>query len=143
MRAYSRALNEVTDYVPEVIAAAAAMPARKLILDGEAIVLGPGGRPLPFQDTMRRFGKKGIELKDTMPLSLSVFDALLVDDQTLLAEPASRRFEVLAAMLAPDHAVNSGFLPSRFSLQPSMARWRLLPCRASRRRTLQRAGPRG
>ena len=104
VRVYSRALNDVTDYVPEVIAAAAAMPARKLILDGEAIVFAPGGRPLPFQDTMRRFGKRGVELKDKLPLSLSAFDALLVDDQTLLAEPASRRFEVLAAV-APQQAV--------------------------------------
>jgi DNA ligase 1 len=104
VRAYSRALNEVTAYVPEVIEAARVMPARKLILDGEAIVLGTGGRPLPFQDTMRRFGKKGVELRATMPLSLSAFDALLVDDQTLLAEPAQKRFEVLAA-IAPQHAV--------------------------------------
>ncbi len=104
VRAYSRALNEVTDYVPEVVAAAAAMPARRLILDGEAIVLADGGRPLPFQDTMRRFGKRGVELKDKMPLSLSLFDALLVDDETLLGEPASRRFEVLGAV-APQHAV--------------------------------------
>src|SRR6185369_13326695 len=37
IRAYSRALNDVTEYVPEVIAAASAMPAQKLILDGEAI----------------------------------------------------------------------------------------------------------
>jgi DNA ligase-1 len=91
-------------YVPEVVAAAAALPARQLILDGEAIVLGPGGRPLPFQDTMRRFGKKGVELKDEMPLTLAAFDALLVDDQTLIAEPARRRFEVLGEV-APTHAV--------------------------------------
>ncbi|HEY5923509.1 MAG TPA: ATP-dependent DNA ligase [Kofleriaceae bacterium] len=104
VRAYSRALNEVTDYVPEIIAAVRAMSARKLILDGEAIVLGPNGRPLPFQDTMRRFGKKGVELKDKMPLSLSAFDALLIDDQTLLAEPASKRFEVLS-LVAPECAV--------------------------------------
>ena len=101
VRAYSRALNEVTDYIPEVIAAARAMPARKLILDGEAIVFGAGGRPLPFQDTMRRFGKKGVELADKMPLTLTAFDALLVDDDTLLGDPASKRFEVLGAVAAP------------------------------------------
>lgn len=104
VRVYSRALNDVTEYVPEVVAAAAAMPARRLILDGEAIVLADGGRPLPFQDTMRRFGKRGIELADTMPLSLSVFDALLVDDQTLLGEPARTRFDVVNTV-APAQAV--------------------------------------
>lgn len=104
VRAYSRALNEVTDYVPEAVAAIAALPARKLIVDGEAIVLGPSGRPLPFQDTMKRFGKKGPLLADKLPLSLSLFDILQVDDQTLLAEPASARFASLGE-LAPAHAV--------------------------------------
>jgi DNA ligase-1 len=104
VRAYSRALNEVTDYVPEAVAAIAALPARKLIVDGEAIVFGPNGRPLPFQDTMKRFGKNGPKLADTMPLSLTLFDVLQIDDQTLMTEPASRRFPALDA-LAPAHAV--------------------------------------
>jgi DNA ligase-1 len=101
VRAYSRALNDVTAYVPEAVAAVAALPARRLILDGEAIVLGPGGRPLPFQDTMKRFGKA---VAATHPLTLTAFDALLVDDDTLLAEPAQRRWEVLG-QLAPNLAV--------------------------------------
>lgn len=103
VRVYSRALNDVTAAVPEVVRFAQAMPARRLILDGEAIALGPGGRPLPFQDTMRRFGRSK-DLVDALPLSLSLFDALLVDDQTLLAAPARERFPLLDA-LAPQHAV--------------------------------------
>jgi len=102
VRVYSRALNDVTAKVPEVVAYARAMPARRLILDGEAIALAPDGRPLPFQDTMRRFGRR--DDPTGLPLSLSVFDALLVDEQTLLATPARERFAVLDA-LAPQHAV--------------------------------------
>jgi DNA ligase 1 len=104
VRAYSRALNDVTEYVPEAIAAVAALPARKLIVDGEAIVLGAGGRPLPFQDTMKRFSKKGVLLRESMPLSLALFDVLQADDQLLLGEPAEQRFTALGA-LAPSHAV--------------------------------------
>ena len=103
VRVYSRALNDVTASVPEVVRYAQALPARRLILDGEAIALGPGGRPLPFQDTMRRFGKSK-DLVEALPLSLSLFDALLIDDQTLLAQPARERFPALDA-LAPQHAV--------------------------------------
>jgi DNA ligase 1 len=94
IRVFSRALNDVTGQVPEVVAAAAALPARRLILDGEASAFGPGGRPLPFQDTMSRQG----------PLTLTLFDALLVDDQTLLAVPAGERFALLNG-LAPAYAV--------------------------------------
>jgi DNA ligase-1 len=94
IRAFSRALNDVTAQVPEVIAAVAALPARRLILDGEASAFGPTGRPLPFQDTMGRTGA----------LTLTVFDAMLIDDQTLLATPAGERFSLLGG-LAPALAV--------------------------------------
>jgi DNA ligase-1 len=94
IRVFSRALNDVTAQVPEVVAATLALPARRLILDGEASAFGPGGRPLPFQDTMRRHG----------PLRLTLFDALLIDDQTLLASPARERFALLD-QLAPELAV--------------------------------------
>jgi DNA ligase-1 len=104
VRAYSRALNDVTAYVPEAVAAVRALPARRLILDGEAIVLLPNGRPLPFQDTMKRFGKNGNALAAELPLTLTAFDALLVDDQTLLASPAQERWTILGD-LAPQLAV--------------------------------------
>ena len=94
IRAFSRALNDVTAQVPEVVARVAALPARRLILDGEASAFGPTGRPLPFQDTMGRTGA----------LTLTLFDALLIDDQTLLAQPARERFALLDG-LAPALAV--------------------------------------
>src|SRR5262245_30430825 len=56
VRVFSRALNDVTGQVPEVVAAAAALPARRLILEGGASEFGPDGRPLPFKETMRRPG---------------------------------------------------------------------------------------
>lgn len=103
VRAYSRALNDVTAQVPEVVRFTRALPVSRAILDGEAIALGPGGRPLPFQDTMKRFGKSAA-LVDQVPLSLSLFDALLIDDQTLLATRAQERWAALDG-LAPQHAV--------------------------------------
>ncbi len=98
VRAYSRALNDVTQTVPEVIAAVRALPAQRLILDGEAIAYGANGRPLPFQDTMRRKSEAG------GALTLAIFDLLLADDQTMLAAPARERFAALQT-LAPTLAV--------------------------------------
>ncbi|HWO23744.1 MAG TPA: ATP-dependent DNA ligase [Kofleriaceae bacterium] len=99
VRAYSRQLNDVTGTVPELVAAVRALPPARLILDGEALAFGPEGRPLPFQDTMRR---KAVAAAGG--LSLALFDALLIDDQTLLAAPARERFAALEA-LAPRLAV--------------------------------------
>src|SRR5690606_23167067 len=58
VRVYTRAGNDVTAALPEIVETVAALPARSLVLDGEAIALDPAQRPLPFQVTMRRFGRK-------------------------------------------------------------------------------------
>ena len=101
VRVYSRNLNDVTRVVPEVVDAVRTLPARRLIFDGEAIAFSPEGRPRPFQDTMRRFGRRDDPaLRAAIPLSLSVFDALLIDDQLMLGVPARTRFAAIAE-LAP------------------------------------------
>ncbi len=55
---YTRSLNDVTAAIPEIARLVKALPAREVILDGEAIAFTAAGRPHPFQITMRRFGRK-------------------------------------------------------------------------------------
>jgi DNA ligase-1 len=100
---YTRSLNDVTAAVPEVVEAVSALPARELILDGEVIALARDGRPLSFQDTMRRFGRRldVLKLRDELPLTAFFFDILLHDGETLVDEPLSARLERLDR-LAPD-----------------------------------------
>lgn len=90
---YTRNLNDVTAAVPEIVEAVMALPARELILDGEAIALAPDGRPQPFQVTMRRFGRRlDVErLRGEMPLAAFFFDILLHDGSSVLDEPLSQR----------------------------------------------------
>jgi ATP-dependent DNA ligase I len=98
IRVFSRRLNEVTPAVPEIADAVRALPARELILEGEAIALRPDGIPHPFQTTMTRFGRRlDVErMRGTVPLTLFLFDLLYLDGVSLLDEPLARR----AAMLA-------------------------------------------
>jgi ATP-dependent DNA ligase len=74
-----------------------AMPAESIVLDGEAIALRPDGSPLPFQITMRRFGRKldVDRLKTELPITPLFFDALYLDGSSLVDEPLSRRFATL------------------------------------------------
>ena len=98
---YTRNLHEVTAAVPEVVEAVLRLDARELILDGEVIALGPLGRPLPFQDTMRRFGRK-LEvdaLRAELPLAAFFFDALLLEGVELLDQPLSARLARLDPLL--------------------------------------------
>ncbi|GAB3986732.1 ATP-dependent DNA ligase [Plantactinospora veratri] len=56
---FTRSLDEITTRVPEVVAAVRSLPARELVLDGEAIALDPSGRPRPFQETASRAATRG------------------------------------------------------------------------------------
>ena len=58
VRVYSRSGQDVSAAVPEVVELVVALPAASVVLDGEVIALRSDGRPLPFQETMRRFGRK-------------------------------------------------------------------------------------
>jgi DNA ligase-1 len=99
---FSRALNDVTAAVPEIVEAVRALPGRDLILDGEIVSLTPQGRPQPFQVTARRFGRKlDLErMRAEIPLTPYWFDLLYLDGQPAIGEPQTRRFAALSA-LAP------------------------------------------
>jgi DNA ligase-1 len=102
VRVFTRNLKDVTVAVPEVAEAVRSMPAREVILDGEAIAQRPDGSPHPFQITMRRFGRKRDveQLRGSVPISPFFFDCLYVDGGALIDEPLSGRLNVLAR-LAP------------------------------------------
>jgi len=101
VRLYTRTLNEVTDALPEIVAAVRALPPRALVLDGEAIAYDASGRPHPFQTTMRRFGRRlEVEkLLTQLPVRAHFFDCLRVDEESLTDRPLRERFEALAAAL--------------------------------------------
>ena len=98
---YTRSLNAVTAAVPEVVEAALALPVAEIILDGEVIALTAEGKPLPFQDTMRRFGKRlNVDaLRSTLPLTPFFFDVLRLDGEDLLDCPLTERLARLDAVV--------------------------------------------
>jgi DNA ligase-1 len=100
---FSRALNDVTAAVPEIVEAVRALPGRDLILDGEIVSLTPEGRPQPFQVTAKRFGRK-LDLdrmRAELPLTPYWFDLLYLDGQPLIDEPQARRFSALSTLAPP------------------------------------------
>lgn len=97
VRVFSRALRDVTAAVPEVVEAVLPLPAPEMILDGEVLALQRDGTPLPFQETMRRFGRRlDIDrLRSELPLTPFFFDCLYADGRSLIAEPQRARFAAL------------------------------------------------
>lgn len=106
VQVFTRQLHDVTAAVPEVVEAALALPCARCVLDGEAIARHPDGRPRPFQDTMRRFGRRldvGA-LRLELPLACRFFDLLLDDSGETVVLPLRERSARLHA-LAPDARV--------------------------------------
>ena len=75
---YTRSLDEITERVPEVVEAVAALPGGDLVLDGEAIVMLDDGRPAPFQVTGSRTASSAdvAGLRERVPLTTYLFDVL-------------------------------------------------------------------
>jgi len=99
VRIFTRQLQEVTERLPEAVEWVRALPAREIILEGEAIALRPNGRPQPFQVTMRRFGRiKNIgSMRREIPLTSFYFDCLYREgDGPLFSVPYRRRFKILS-----------------------------------------------
>jgi len=97
---WTRRLSDVTRSLPDVVALARRdLTGDPLILDGEVLALDAAGRPLPFQELMRRFRRvHGVEaLARDMPLALHFFDCLMWQGRSLIDEPYARRWEALAA----------------------------------------------
>ncbi|WP_106814441.1 ATP-dependent DNA ligase [Microbacterium timonense] len=92
VRVFTRSLADVTHRVPEIVQTVRALPAHRVILDGETLSLDEDGAPRPFQDTMARFGS---ETAAAVALRPWFFDILHLDGRDLIDEPLSTRLEVL------------------------------------------------
>jgi DNA ligase-1 len=93
---FTRSLDDVTARVPEIVAAARALPAASVVLDGEAIALRADGRPHPFQVTASRFGSRG---RSDVPLTPLFFDVLHLDGEDLLDRPGAERAAALEGLV--------------------------------------------
>jgi DNA ligase-1 len=104
VRVFTRHLQDVTARVPEVVEWARGLPVREAVVEGEAIALRPDGRPRPFQETMRRLGRRhDVDVvRREIPLSSFFFDCLYLEgDGALVARPYAERAERLRRLVAP------------------------------------------
>jgi len=94
---FSRTLDEVTGRLPEVVAAALALPVGTAVLDGEVLALDGQGRPAPFQETAARFGARGE--RSARPLAPFFFDVLHAGGEDTLELPLAERAAALEALV--------------------------------------------
>lgn len=100
VRIFTRRLSEVTSSLVDIVEQVRRyLKADSAILDGEVVALDKSGKPLPFQDLMRRFKRKrGVELlREKIPLRLFLFDILYYNGRCLIDTPYSERWDILSA----------------------------------------------
>lgn len=101
VRIYTRTLDDITDRLPELTAAALELKGERFILDGEVIALDADGRPRSFQEIAGRVGSRVdvATAAEAVPVSPVFFDALSVDGQDLLDLPFAERHAELARLV--------------------------------------------
>ena len=96
----TRSLDDITDRLPEVVDVVRALPAQRLVLDGEALALDDAGRPRPFQETASRTAQDS-----GVVVTPYFFDLLHLDGDDLLDSPGAERLARLTALVPEAHVV--------------------------------------
>ncbi|MGW4025276.1 ATP-dependent DNA ligase [Streptomyces sp. NPDC005009] len=113
VRVHTRTLDDITDRLPEVTAAARELRGERFILDGEVISFDEDGRPRSFQETAGRVGSR-VDVATAareVPVSPVFFDALSVDGRDLLDLPFTERHAELARLVPEPMRVRRTLVP--------------------------------
>lgn len=94
---FTRSLDDITARVPEIVQVVRGLASSSLVLDGEALAVGPDGRPRPFQETASR----SASAPSDVVLTPFFFDCLHVDGADLLDAPLLTRLAALDAVAGP------------------------------------------
>jgi len=109
VKTFTRNLEDTTNMYPDlVIGAKEQIQADSVILDGEAIGYDPKtGAFLPFQETMQRKRKHGVEeMAKEIPLKYFVFDILYLNGESLLHKPLEERKAILDKIVKKGTTIN-------------------------------------
>jgi ATP-dependent DNA ligase I len=101
VKLFTRSLDDITDRLPEVVTAMAALKVTTAVFDGELIALRADGRPCAFQDTASRAASE-VDAKTgagAVPLSAFLFDVLHLDGTDLLDLPDAERHAALKSVV--------------------------------------------
>jgi DNA ligase-1 len=105
VRIFSRRLTDVTESIPDIVELVRErLPLKGIIVEGEITAIGASGKPLPFQDLMRRFTRVNqVEtVAEMIPLKLHLFDILFYNGSLLIDEPYEMRWSLLKQLVPPE-----------------------------------------
>lgn len=101
VRIFSRRLTDVTTSVPDIVRLARErIRGSEYLVEGEIVAIGREGKPLPFQDLMRRFRRvhEIDAMVKSIPLRLFLFDVIYLDGKLLIDVAYEKRWEILRGL---------------------------------------------
>ncbi|TMD05304.1 MAG: ATP-dependent DNA ligase [Chloroflexi bacterium] len=101
VRLESRGAREMTRYFPELLPGFRRLPSKRLVLDGEVILIGPDG--LDFDALLQRVHPADSRVRmlaEKTPVSYVAFDLLAIGNEDLRERPLRERRERLEKELA-------------------------------------------
>ncbi|MCL4708445.1 ATP-dependent DNA ligase [bacterium] len=127
VKIFSRQLSEVTPSLPELVEwAQTKIAADSFIVEGEVVPVNAAGKPLPFQELMRRFRRvhQIAETQQDVPVKLYLFDLLYLNGKACIDQPYQERWQKLAEIcdqsLLADRLVASDKTSAEIFLQQAM-----------------------
>ncbi|MDP1743432.1 MAG: ATP-dependent DNA ligase [Candidatus Amesbacteria bacterium] len=103
---FSRGLENVTSMYPDICEGLKKQINHNCIVEGEMIALDKNGRFLPFQETVQRKRKYDIlEMLETVPLNIFLFDVLMLDGSNVMNEANETRRKLLESIVTPGDTV--------------------------------------
>lgn len=93
VKLYSRGLEDMSHMFPDIVKELPFLKNHSIIFEGEAVGINPlTGEHLPFQETVQRKRKHGIdEAMKNIPVKIFVFDLLKYDTEDVLYLPLTKR----------------------------------------------------
>lgn len=101
VRIFSRHQIDITNALPEIVSAVKIIEQESAIFDGEVVAFK--GRPLPFQEVMRRVTRERDVMREAevTPVRLFLFDVLYLNGEPLIDKPYRTRSDRLRSV-APE-----------------------------------------
>ncbi|MEO0093234.1 MAG: ATP-dependent DNA ligase [candidate division WOR-3 bacterium] len=94
IKIFSRHLKDITHKLPEVVELVKNHMPESIVLEAEGVILDKNGKTIPFQNFMRRFGKKNFAPPTHLVTPL-FFDILYFDSHPLIDLPYEERYRIL------------------------------------------------
>jgi DNA ligase-1 len=110
---FSRRFSKITSSLPEIVEIISTkIKARESILEGEVIAIDHNGKPLPFQDLMRRF-RRTSEIQKSMkeiPVKLFLFDVIYLEGKSTVDLTQMERRKILEE-ICPNNLLTPTIIP--------------------------------